>query len=271
MTTPVLPSAEREPADYGNWIRTRILGGFAVATVLLTAVAIAAAVSGWHRLIVVVALSLGAGTAGVAGLLAYLHRQFSDRGRGIQRELWTLVVDRLAWDGNGVAVDIGTGNGALAIQLAERFPQARVIGIDLWPSSWEYSRATCEENARRRGVADRVEFRQASAAALPLADGEVDAAISHFVFHEVGDVGQARDAVEEALRVVRDGGVFAFQDMFGDERVYGPESELLAAVRGWGATEVELVALSDLIPVPRPMRGRKVLGPVALLTGRRTG
>lgn len=51
--------------------------------------------------------------------------------------------------------DIGTGSGAIAVTLAARLPQARVIATDISPGAIEVA----SENARRHGVADRVTFK----------------------------------------------------------------------------------------------------------------
>jgi len=115
--------------------------------------------------------------------------------------------------------------------MAKRFPAARVPGIDYWAGKWEYSRAVCERNATIEGVADRVNFQKASASALPFEAGSFDAAVSNLVFHEVSDTNDKREVIKEALRVVRKGGAFAFQDLFR-KRVYGDIEGLLEAVKG---------------------------------------
>ena len=90
------------------------------------------------------------------------------------------------WNGKGRALDIGCGNGALTIKLAQKYPAAQIIGIDYWGRSWEYSKHACERNAEIAGVSERVTFQKASAASLPFDDGYFDAAVSNFVFHMVG-------------------------------------------------------------------------------------
>jgi hypothetical protein len=45
-----------------------------------------------------------------------------------------------------------------------------------------------KNNARIAGVAERMEFHQASASALPFADETFDLAVSNLVFHEVSQV-----------------------------------------------------------------------------------
>lgn len=52
-----------------------------------------------------------------------------------------------------VAVDVGTGSGIVAISIAHFVPRARVLATDISPAACALARA----NARRLGVADRVE------------------------------------------------------------------------------------------------------------------
>ncbi|MEZ4769686.1 MAG: class I SAM-dependent methyltransferase, partial [Caldilineales bacterium] len=199
--------------DYGNWIRQRKLYtflGIGLVIVLLAVVPV-------HPLIRIVLLFSGVMFLGLSAYLAYISRQFSQQGGGYQRKLWNVVLDHLDWDGKGQALDIGTGNGPLAIALAKRYPEARVTGIDCWGSDWEYSQSACEQNAALAGVAERTEFKKASAASLPFDDNLFDAVVSHFVFHEVADVPDKRNVVKEALRVLRPGGSFSFQDLFLDK------------------------------------------------------
>jgi hypothetical protein len=46
------------------------------------------------------------------------------------------------------------------------------------------------------------------------------------------------DLVREALRVLKKGGSFPFQDLFGIERFYGKPADLLKSVRDWGVHQV---------------------------------
>jgi len=50
--------------------------------------------------------------------------------------------------------------------------------------------------------------------------------VSNLVFHEVKDTEDKRLVVKEALRVVKKGGDFAFQDLFHEEKIYGDIDDL---------------------------------------------
>jgi SAM-dependent methyltransferase len=66
-------------------------------------------------------------------------------------------------------LDLGTGTGKGAQLVAERFPEAEVLGVDLSPGM-------IEEAARLlpRELSGRVRFQVADASALPLEDGAFD-------------------------------------------------------------------------------------------------
>jgi ubiquinone/menaquinone biosynthesis C-methylase UbiE len=177
------------------------------------------------------------------------------------------VLGRLDWDGKGKALDIGCGNAPLTIKLVKKFPCAEATGIDYWGGMWEYSKSVCERNAASEGVADRVSFQKASASDLPFEDESFDAAVSNLVFHEVSDAKDKRDVIKEALRVVKKGGKFAFQDLFLVKRVYGEVDDLLETIRSWGIERVEFLNTSDSDFIPKSLRLPFMVGTIGILYG----
>jgi SAM-dependent methyltransferase len=102
---------------------------------------------------------------------------------------WLAPAPGLRW------VDVGCGNGAFTQLLIDRCAPREVHGID--PSEGQLS------FARARVPADRAEFRQGDAMALPYADASVDAAVMALVIFFVPEPARG---IAEMARVVRPGG-----------------------------------------------------------------
>ena len=140
---------------------------------------------------------------------------------GLMGQVHQYLTDHLPWDGRGTLLDIGCGSGALTIRCAKRFPNASLVGVDYWGAAWSYAKEQCQQNAAAEGVSHRVHFQKGDAAHLAFPDETFEAAVSNFVFHEVRTQPDKREVVREALRVVKKGGCFAFQDLFEKESLYG--------------------------------------------------
>jgi ubiquinone/menaquinone biosynthesis C-methylase UbiE len=113
--------------------------------------------------------------------------------------LYRRVADEVAALAPRTVLDVGTGPGALAVEVARRCASCSVIGVDLAPEML----ATAQQRAREAGVAGRLDFRVADAADLPLADASVDVAVSTLSLHHWRDVPAV---LRELHRVVRPGG-----------------------------------------------------------------
>ena len=112
----------------------------------------------------------------------------------------------------GSVLDIGSGSGRLAIELAKAGGDTfEIIGLDISREMLDKAR----RNARQAGVGERVRFVQAAASALPFRDGSFDAVISYASLHHWLDpVG----VFNEAQRVVKTGGTIIIRD---NRRVFG--------------------------------------------------
>ena len=201
--------------------------------------------------------------------IIYAYLQFSPKGANLQAKIRDLASDQLVWDGDGALLDIGCGNGALAIEAAKKYPEARIVGIDYWGGNWEYSKESCEKNAQIASVAKRTSFEKAHAVKLSFMDESFDAVVSNFVFHNVQDVKDKRELIKEALRVLKKGGIFVFQDPFLLKVIYGEIEDLLATIGSWGIQEVKFVDTSQQNFITGAMKLPFMFGKIGIIHGRK--
>lgn len=130
----------------------------------------------------------------------------------------TLADRTAALDAGGAVLDAGCGIGWSTIALANAFPNARIVGLDLDEASIEEARV----NARRAGLGDRIRFvlgNAGDAAAVRHAAGLVGAEASGFdlitVFEALHDMGRPVDALVAFRTLLRQGGAL----LVADERV----------------------------------------------------
>jgi ubiquinone/menaquinone biosynthesis C-methylase UbiE len=248
---------ERAKPEYGNWVSTRLIYGSVAMSILFLGL------SFLYPILAAVATPFLLS----CGYFAYARHKFSEQGANLQARIRNLVIEHLNWNGEGRALDIGCGNAPLTIELAKRHPKAHITGIDYWGRAWDYSKTVCERNARIEGVAVRVTFQKASAAALPFEDESFDVAVSNLVFHEVRDVKDKKEVIKEALRVVRRGGAYSFQDLFLVKAHYGNIDDLVATIRSWGIKEVMFSDTSRSQFIPKALRLPFMIGRIGIIYG----
>jgi ubiquinone/menaquinone biosynthesis C-methylase UbiE len=217
----------------------------------------------WLHILMILALLFLA----VGGYFAYARYLFSPKGKNMPAQIYDLLLAHFDWNGEGQVVDIGCGNGALSIRLAKKYPGATVLGVDYWGGNWEYSKSICEKNAQIEAVSDRVSFQKASASQLPFPDGRFEAAVSNLTFHEVADTRDKREVLREALRVLKPGCKFAFQDLFLLEREFGKIDDLIQCIQSWGIHKVEFVETRRAAFVSPALKLPFMVGTMGLLFG----
>jgi SAM-dependent methyltransferase len=100
---------------------------------------------------------------------------------------------------------VGCGVGVTPCYLARRY-DCRLIGVDLSQEMVERSR----ERAKRKGVAETVEFQVADARDLPFEDNTFDAVVCESVNAFIGDKARA---LGEYVRVTKPGGYVGFNEV----------------------------------------------------------
>jgi SAM-dependent methyltransferase len=245
-----------EKTNYGNWVTKKIVIVPGVVAVFFAGISFIS----YFFLIGTIIFILP------CIYFLYAYYKFSPAGGDLQIKIRNLVFEYISWNGNGKILDIGCGNGALAIESAKKYGEAFVIGIDYWGEMRDYSKKVCERNAEIEGVADRVKFQKANAISMPFDDGLFDLVISNLVFHDVGGRDK-KEVLKEALRVVKPGGHFVFQDLFLVSRLYGKPDELLETVRSWGIQDVRLTDTSKMDFIPGALKLPFMVGSIGILYG----
>ena len=148
-------------------------------------------------------------------------------------------------------LDVGTGIGLLAIAAAGVWPQAAVVGIDIWGPALD----TAAANIRAAGLADRVTIRDQDVTALDDADAYDCAWFPTFFVTEAG----FEAAMPRLCRAVRRGGWLVLGRMAPPPDPLAQATFALRTIRGGGAefdakrliASLETVGCTDVRVLPR--------------------
>ena len=223
-----------EKANYGNWVPEKALYMLFGAVIVLGVIAVAVQVALSEMVIAIIVGVLCILTLVMAIYMLICHEAFAFGKGNMMAGVHEHLIKHLDWDGEGKLLDIGCGAAALTVHCAKAFPKAQITAMDYWGVEWNYAKEQCEKNAKIEGVADHIAFQKGDAAKLDFPDETFDAVVSNFVFHEVRTAKDKRDVVKEALRVLKKGGVFSFQDMFSQKALYGDMEEFVRILKEEG-------------------------------------
>lgn len=122
----------------------------------------------------------------------------------------SLLLDLVEGDKNNKILDIGTGTGYLAFPLAEKFPTASVLGIDIADVIVEKNNATVKEKGIRN-----LSFEVFDGLKYPFPDESFDLIVTRYAFHHFPDIV---DAVRQMSRILIKGGKVLISDPIRNEK-----------------------------------------------------
>ena len=111
------------------------------------------------------------------------------------------AIEKLEIKQNSTIIDVGTGTGDLALEIARTHPGVRIIACDFTPQMLSI--------AKQRETSGQIDWVIADVQNLPFPKNVFDAAISGFLLRNVSDI---KRTLEQQFRVLSSGGRFACVD-----------------------------------------------------------
>lgn len=143
----------------------------------------------------------------LASAASYLYT--TRRGKFL---VWAGELDRLRGDED--LLDLGCGRGMVLMLAARRLPEGRATGVDLWRSKDQSGNreSVARANAKTEGVSDRVDLVTGDLRELPFEEDRFDTVVSSLAVHNIRAADGRAQAIREALRVLRPGGLMLLAD-----------------------------------------------------------
>ena len=161
-----------------------------------------------------------------AGLFTRVAREYDSATRAMslgRDQAWKRwLVNALPPLAHPHCVDLACGTGDVTAALARRFPDARILGIDLTPAMIEV--------ARQRWDLPNVEFRVADMCRSGIDDGWADVVTGSYALRNAPVLDEA---LAEVRRVLKPGGYAAFLD-FAKACAHWRQSLQIPLLRVWG-------------------------------------
>jgi arsenite methyltransferase len=124
---------------------------------------------------------------------------------GVDGSRFTLIAKLLELKGNEYVLDVGSGTGRTAVQIAKRLTTGKLVGIDIW-DTMELSGNSPERaytNAEIEGVKAKVEFKFGNVLEIPFNDDVFDIVTCSSVLNNLPGEKNRFKALKEIFRVLK--------------------------------------------------------------------
>ncbi len=115
-----------------------------------------------------------------------------------------LLLELAAPKPNNVILDLGTGSGYVAFMLADRYPDCRVIGLDIVTETLERNRQKAARQSNHN-----LSFLSYDGTRYPFEDKSVDIIVTRYALHHFPDIA---DSFHEAHRILKNNGKIVIAD-----------------------------------------------------------
>ena len=165
-------------------------------------------------------------------------------------------------------LDLATGTADLAIALAKRNPQAKIIGMDISEKMLEIGM----EKVRKKGLENQIELRLGDAAALPFEDNSFDAVTVAF---GVRNFENMKQGLSEIHRVLKPSGMafileFSMPEKFPIKQLYRLYfSHILPKIGKWVSKDASAYSYlpESVERFPKPLEFLRLLSSSGLTEG----
>jgi ubiquinone/menaquinone biosynthesis C-methylase UbiE len=124
---------------------------------------------------------------------------------GVDGKRFAWIAELLELKGNEYVLDVGSGTGRTAVQMAKRLTTGRLAGIDIWDTMelGGNSPQRAYENAEIEGVRDKVEFKFGNVLEIPFHDDVFDIVTCSSVLNNLSGKENRIKALKEIFRVLK--------------------------------------------------------------------
>jgi len=127
---------------------------------------------------------------------------------GVDGTRFTWIAELLVLKGNEYVLDVGSGTGRTAVQIAKRLTTGSLVGIDIWDTMelGGNSPERAYENAVIEGVKDKVEFKFGNVLEMPFDHDVFDIVTCSSVLNNLPGEENRIKALKEIFRVLKSRG-----------------------------------------------------------------